>query len=350
MSRITLRDIAKRTGFVHSTISLALRGSPKVHAETKAQIVAVARELGYTPHPLIAALMQSRRLGVTSGVRAVIGFLRFHAERQDAMSVTTRKVLEGATARANQFGYHVEALWADNPKIPNERLAGILEARGVTGVLVGPAPKETNTAGFPWERWACVSLNLGLLPGVDYVGHGYYDGMRLALAHCRQQGFRRVGVALPAWKNSQMLDQYLLPFHADGALAPRRKIPPLLYPMIPDAALAAWLKRHQPEVVISSIDSEQGAEFVSRIFPRAIAYVSLNATEGSTAGVDQNRPLIGAVAIDQLIAKINRNERGLSVHAHTTYVTGRWLPGPGFDEAPREKTGRRAAASVASHE
>jgi hypothetical protein len=65
-------------------------------------------------------------------------------------------------------------------------------------------------------------------------------------------------------------------------------------------------------------------DFVQGHVPQTVAYISLNTFPGTTGGIDQNRPLIGAVAVDQLVAKLNRNERGLTDYAHVTYVVGRW--------------------------
>ncbi|OXM15518.1 LacI family DNA-binding transcriptional regulator [Paenibacillus herberti] len=45
-----IKDIAKQAGVSISTVSYALNGSPKVTAETSARILAIAKELQYTPN------------------------------------------------------------------------------------------------------------------------------------------------------------------------------------------------------------------------------------------------------------------------------------------------------------
>lgn len=340
MARTTLRDIAAQTGFAHSTVSLALRGKAKVDEKTRSAILSAAEKLGYRPHPLISALMASRRSRMGKAIRAQLGFLRFHGEKADSMSFTTIQVLEGATARAKEFGYHLLTLWADDPAIADNRIAQILEARGVHGVVLGPAPRSSASLALPWDRFGCITLNLGEPIGADYVGHNYYEGMKLALHKCLERGYERIGVALPKWKNALMLEQYLMPFLAREPAFPRRKrVPPLLYPLQPEPQFLRWIDQHKPDVIISSIDSEQGTEFVRRHVPRRIAYISLNTLPGTVEGIDQNRPLIGAVAVDQLVAKLNRNERGLMEHAHLTYVVGRWADAPnaGSSTAPSSR-------------
>ncbi len=58
--RITIRDIAERAGVHYSTVSLALRNSPRLRPEICARIRAIADELNYLPDPAMAALSAYR--------------------------------------------------------------------------------------------------------------------------------------------------------------------------------------------------------------------------------------------------------------------------------------------------
>lgn len=62
----TLKDVAQRACVDVSTVSRALNNTSYVHPETKARIVAAAKELGYRPNVMAKALRQGRRhtLGV----------------------------------------------------------------------------------------------------------------------------------------------------------------------------------------------------------------------------------------------------------------------------------------------
>ena len=57
---ISIKDIARRAGVSHSTVSRALADSPLVNIETKARIQELSREMGYTPSA-IARAMSTRR-------------------------------------------------------------------------------------------------------------------------------------------------------------------------------------------------------------------------------------------------------------------------------------------------
>ena len=57
---VSIKDIARRAGVSHSTVSRALSDSPLVNPKTKARIQALAREMGYAPSA-IARAMATRR-------------------------------------------------------------------------------------------------------------------------------------------------------------------------------------------------------------------------------------------------------------------------------------------------
>ena len=58
---VTIKDIAKRLGIHHATVSRALQGSKKVNERTKELIFQTAKDMGYTPN----ILAQNFRTGKT---------------------------------------------------------------------------------------------------------------------------------------------------------------------------------------------------------------------------------------------------------------------------------------------
>lgn len=71
---LTIRDIARITGYSRSTVSLAINDSDKINDETKNLILDTIKRVGYTPNPA------ARALGVRS--RQVVAARRAMAEQQ----------------------------------------------------------------------------------------------------------------------------------------------------------------------------------------------------------------------------------------------------------------------------
>jgi len=60
---LTIRDVARITGYSRSTVSLAINDSDKINKETKALIMTTIDKIGYKPNPAARALgMRSRQV------------------------------------------------------------------------------------------------------------------------------------------------------------------------------------------------------------------------------------------------------------------------------------------------
>ncbi|MCC6547490.1 LacI family DNA-binding transcriptional regulator [Candidatus Sumerlaeota bacterium] len=53
---LTIRDVARITGYSRSTVSLAINDSPKINDETKKLIMDTISRVGYVPNPAARAL------------------------------------------------------------------------------------------------------------------------------------------------------------------------------------------------------------------------------------------------------------------------------------------------------
>jgi hypothetical protein len=67
----TLKDVAQKACVDVSTVSRALNNTSYVHPETKARIVAAAKELGYRPNVMAKALRQGVCLPFSSRERVI---------------------------------------------------------------------------------------------------------------------------------------------------------------------------------------------------------------------------------------------------------------------------------------
>jgi LacI family transcriptional regulator len=177
----TLSDIASAAGVHPTTVSRALRGGDGVGRKTAERVRAVARELGYLPHPAAASLRtgRSKMLGV------VVPRLT---------DVVLATIYEGIEQGSADAGYQtVVANSGDDREVQRLRVDTLLSAR-VDGIILGDARSDASLAHQLVERGTKVVLTSRRLPDIVSVTCDDPVGGRLAAEHLLQLGHRRMGV------------------------------------------------------------------------------------------------------------------------------------------------------------
>jgi LacI family transcriptional regulator len=184
--RITLADIAQGCGVSRATVSLVLRGSPLVHADTRARVEAELKRQGYVYHRGAANL----RRKVSSGVALVINdlsnpfFAEFAAGVDEALATAGYVTLLGST------GESVERQRAVLASLLEHDPAGIIlsPAEGSDGTqlrsLVGP---RTPVLVFNRELQTSKSDT-----GWDFLALDNVHGAHLATGHLIARGHHRI--------------------------------------------------------------------------------------------------------------------------------------------------------------
>ena len=335
--RITMRHVAERAGVTQATVSMALANHPRIAAETRARIRALAERMGYQPNAYISGRMRARRRRRPVQDRPVLALVSpFPTEDgwRVAPAPTVRQMREGALERAAERGYNAQEFWLHRDEMDNKRFSEILRSRGIHGVLVGPVPAGAPPPQLAWEHFAAVCLSTPF-PGLNLMtvcNDHYFSSLRV-VQECHRRGYRRPGLVLlrshqgrfhGRWEAGLLFGQRDLP-----AITPAA---PLLLDDWGDAAtLAAWAAREQPDVVITP-----GAEALLPVMHQlgwkvpgtlGLAGLGLSSREQRCAGIFQNGRLIGATGVDALIAMMERNERGLPEQGRTLMVEGIWHGG-----------------------
>ena len=179
--RVTLQDIARRTGYTANTVSRALKNKPDVAEETRQRIQEVAREMGYVPNYTASAL----RLGRTRTIGLILGEMSnpYYAANADAIHDAARAL-----------GYSLLTLCSREK--PEEELQAVETAlsRQVDGILLFPSHgaeesvQRLRAAGVP-----CVLMSRSLSSGAhDCVMCNEEEGGYLATKHLIDAGRRRL--------------------------------------------------------------------------------------------------------------------------------------------------------------
>jgi Transcriptional regulators len=331
---VTQRDVAKRAGVHQTTVSLVLRNHPSVPEETRNRVLAVVKQLGYKRHPFLAALMSSR-MRLTSGTRnSVLAFLTdFDSRDRWKESPTAMEMFEGARARAQELGFRIEVHWLNDPKLGPRRLAEILKARNIHGLLLAPTHQPRGFFTFDFTPFSVVGLGVSSeTSSLLSVSHDHFNGMRRALAQCAAAGYTRVGVALTMAANQFVKDKWLAAYALETGEGKKLARKPVWdqQPFDPKA-FQSWLRKNKIDAVVGTFD-EKFPSFLADLgyeVPRDLALVSLSLTslDRRHAGIYQRSATIGARAVDLAVAALNHNESGLLPMRQVLQIEGEWHDG-----------------------
>lgn len=339
----SLRSLATLTGFSLGTVSMALRSDPRIAAETRALILRIAGEQGYSPDPLLAGRMNQARLR-SKATRAKIKLA--HVVAWDRLEsyyefAPFRDFRAGAAARANDFGYELEDFLLDELHMPPQRLAGILRTRSIPGVLLAPVQRPESiqarfNAGKPWlnlEFTAYATIGHTIpLPRISRTVHDHTGALELACSQLSARGYRRIGLVLSEVMHQRVRGRWLAGWvcaQRDSVRAPQ----PLISDRLDQSAVFdAWLTREKPDALVTC-DWDAVHRHLDRLHltpPGDIGLVDLQLppSDSPRAAIDQCNQEVGAAAIDIILAQINRHERGEPAIPKTVLVPGRWVEGP----------------------
>lgn len=334
----TLREIARRAGVSHTTVSLSLRNHPSIPEETRERLRRLADELGYRSNVLVSALMSQVRLKQHKSGPEVVGFLTGGptAEEWKHHSASVG-FYEGARRRALQLGMRLEPFWLGPGGAQAGATCRMLQARAIRGNLITPFAVPVYDHELDWAHLICVGLGYVYSHlALHRATHNHFRGALLAFERLHQLGYRRIGLMLDRddqnrRTNYAWLGGYLAAQNTYGAA----RLEPLLTTRgeeIPQ--LKAWLRTARPDAVIGFGPKQFLAlEQVGRRIPQDLAFAALDVEQTKldhveeVTGINQNLTLIGATAIDILASQLYHNEQGLPQRPVYSMIEGFWVPG-----------------------
>lgn len=339
---VSLQDIADRTGFGRSTISLALRNHPSLPEATRAKIRAAAEALGYRPNPLVAALMtqlRDKRRVRQERIALVCRFAQTMTKRRS--TDTFYPVLYDAIRRhAGAQGFGIDEFYLGKEPMPDARLSQILVSRGIHGVLFFPGAERPDQEypALDWRHFATVLIGFNTTrENLHQVASDYTYDIDLALQHARAAGAGRIGFAVTqrvsratnhAWASRFLLHQH--------AVRVKDRVPLFLSEedQVPAAKLAAWYRRHRPEVVLVAGEEVRGALLADGVaVPGEVRLINLvQRGEKDLAGIDPHTGEVGRAAIELLASLLRANQLGQPDFPRTIAIKGHWSPGASFPE------------------
>ncbi|MEM2367839.1 MAG: LacI family DNA-binding transcriptional regulator [Candidatus Bathyarchaeia archaeon] len=186
MTKVTIRDVAKKAGVSVATVSHVLNGTRKVAPETAARVRRVIEELGYQPN----AIAQSLRKRVTYAIGVLVS---------DITNPFFAGLVRGIEDAALANGYSVIVCNSDEDPQKEDIYIRALQRRRIDGLLIVPTCSAPNSAliNLVKQRIPFVFVDRKVkgieAPAVlsDNAGGAY-----LATRHLIEKGHRRIGIVL----------------------------------------------------------------------------------------------------------------------------------------------------------
>ncbi len=321
---ITQRDVAQACGLHPSTVCLALKNSPSIPEATRRKIQAIAEELGYQPN-VAARNLALMRTDKRQGSGLPIAWINQEPRRDHWRSnLEARACFEGAQKRAMEVGYRLEEFWTREAGMNDARIVQILRARGIEGVIF-PAHRsfDFSLLNQGWSDFAMMGLNdQRLSEWLDVVCPDAYRNMDTTWQRLRRVGLERIGLVLTSQFDA-----------ATGGLAHgcflRRQAELAGDDRVPvcfatDAeTVSEWLREHRPEAVISCepFGGDWRGESVNEVVR---VQLQGGIGEACDAGIDAGAAEVAAAAVDAVVDKMRRFERGVREATRIHLIKGTW--------------------------
>lgn len=331
--RPTLDTIAKKCSVSKVTVSLALRDNPRISTAMREQVQKVAKDLGYSPHPMVSALMANLRATRKTKFVCNLAFLTAFPTRdgwKDNLSFP--RYCEGIQGRATELGYGVEIHWLGDYKNSGTELSRILINRGIRGVILCPLPSFGMSLDLEWDSFSVVALGhtFNEVP-VDHVSNNQFHTILRGLEEARLRGHRRMGVTMPKFVDAKVDHFWLAGLLSWQATHPDfPKISPYLTDDFHEEGVVAWMKQEKPDVVLANHGPV--LTWIRRNgwrVPDDVSFLHLNwiPEKGEISGLNQQPEKVGAAAVELLAEQINQNRRGCPENPKTITLESVWNEG-----------------------
>jgi DNA-binding LacI/PurR family transcriptional regulator len=334
MANPTLRTLARTLGLSRTTISDALRGSPRVNAKTAERVRVAAKAAGYESNPLTGTVMSLLRRSRSQEFRGVLAAIEIVDGAQPAHAIRyNERVLAGVSERASALAFKVDRFEISPAGLRLSRLDAILQARGIHAMVILPASGFPDLAGLDWQRYTAVYIDYLIdHPPLHCVCSDHYHSMISLLQELYRRGYRRPGLFMEITHDER------LHFRWEGAFLALQKylpniaaVPTLRLQTVTRARFEPWFRKYDPDVVLGHVaEAMDWMRACGARIPETHAFVCLNSlrTDSNCAALDLQASHLGARAAELVIGQLLHNELGVPAEPSLTTIPAKLVEGP----------------------
>ena len=320
---------------------MALAGHPRIPAETRARIQAVAEELGYRPNPALRSLARYRKAVRDPTFQSTLAWVHSFDSAEAWKTAVYGEFFIAAEARAARLGYKLENFWIQPRRMSGARASQILVGRGIRGLLLLPHSHPDHEMKIDWDRFSTVRMldYTNPPPVFHFVASDHYASLLHALEHAAKRGYKK-----PALVTSQAFENRMLNSYSSAYIgaARRNDWPPIFWCDQPDARVFSdWLRQHKPDVLLISYAVEfydivlRWLEELKLRMPKDIGVIMLCLPDKNylpkgfpdISGIDEQLPLLAARSVDFLVHLVENFETGVPTLPMRHLMQGKWHEG-----------------------
>lgn len=334
MPHPTLRSLAKELGISRTTVSDALRGSPRVKAATVTRVRAAAAAAGYVRNPLTGTVMSLLRRSSGQEFRGVIGALEMVAAEPSPHAVRySDALMVGIHRRAAEVGFKVEKFEIGPAGVTLKRLDTILLTRGIQALILLPSAGFPDFSALTWSRYTGVYTDYFIdHPPLHCVCSDHYRSMVALLQTLHSRGYRRPGLFMEVPIDERLQYRWEGAFIAMQSYLPDiGNVPPLLFRgAVKRDELLSWFHEYKPDVIFGhETEALRWLRAAGVKVPAQAAFVCLNSLRAPAgcAALDFQADQLGSRATALVTAQLLHNEFGVPEEPSLTTISARWVEG-----------------------
>jgi LacI family transcriptional regulator len=350
----TLKDIARVAGLSHSAVSMALRDHPRIGAATRERVKKLAQDMNYVADPRLAGLIAYRQTKQEARTREALVRLEIV---QPEMPTRHSPEEEAMQARARELGYAFDVMESAGDRESLARVARVLRARGLRGLILSCGRVSSLDLVFPWEEFCVVHLNAhpDFTHFTSVLGDDYHASA-MAVQRIAALGYRKIGYwehwVTPLWAKDQFVGGFRegCRVHLSDDNPPLFRVPAEFFAHGRlGAEMRAWAEAQSLDALLESGTGKLWGEIsqARKVVPVfGYACIDRDPQFTSCAGMMQNRVVHAATAVDQVHALLVMNRKGpprvpLSIHIDSEWCSGATLPSRLGERAPDLFVGKR---------
>lgn len=329
-NHVTVRELAKRSGWSKSTVAMALKNDPRVSEKTRSAIRKLAETSGYKTDPAVQRFVSLRWPGKPVNRGFSFGLLM---ERRLLWEDWQVSMVSQLKRQSDRLGYGFDVFALDTYE-GMERALSVLEARNTQGMMIGPFENEAPLRDLPFGKIAAV--NLGRFTGLDCptVNINTTQKLRLALEWSRRSGRSPVGISCLYGGDSERSQQaeaalqYYTRKHWLSSSVKRYE-----GPLDHRESFMKWFAKERPRLLLGHSKRQYEWLVSSGVkVPEDCAFIAFHKgrDSGALAGLLDNSQKVARMAAMVLDQQVRGRMSARHFSGSHVVIDSKWSPGGSF--------------------